>query len=106
MGLFDLYGGKAGGKGGGGGWSFMANMAGSLINSFATYEAAKAQALGYEREKEQAKIAALETELEGSPTLPQLHSALELEIDQEKPRKGIVERLQNAINDFGDLSDL
>lgn len=51
-------------------------------------------------------IAALEMALENDPTLEQLHSALELEMDQEKPRKGVVERLQNAINDFSNTGDL
>lgn len=47
-------------------------------------------------------IAALETALDGPVTLEMLTLALENEQANDKPRKGIVERLENAIDDFGD----
>lgn len=51
-------------------------------------------------------IAALEAALSGSVSLEALHSALETELDQEKPRKGVVERLQNAIDDYGNSGNV
>ena len=51
-------------------------------------------------------IAALEMALDGPVTLDGLQSALDAENTKEKPRKGIVERLENAIADIGNPGNL